>query len=211
MTIDEFEAFVQQQQSATKPWAPVSEYSFEARTAIEGRHPQLIHEVFQPRFVLDVGCGPGHLARLLRARGLTVCAADLALGAGADAILDIAGADCRPWRAKGYDLVICREVLEHLTVLQIRRAVRNLCWLSSKYLYITTRFSLPRWELSKALTSHPLLTVSDHDDLDPTHISLTTQDFLRMLFVLEGATRRADLEEQMDHMKKGRVLVYEVK
>jgi hypothetical protein len=28
--------------------------------------------------------------------------------------------------------------------------------------------------------------------------------------VLEGCTRRPDLEEKLDHLKKGRVLVYEV-
>ena len=38
------------------------------------------------------------------------------------------GADiCRP---DAYDLVICREVFEHLTVLQVREAVRNICRMS---------------------------------------------------------------------------------
>ena len=43
----------------------------------------------------------------------------------------------------------------------------------------------------------------------PTHITLMTKPFLRMLFVLEGLRRRADLEERMDWAKKDRVLVYE--
>ena len=35
------------------------------------------------------------------------------------------------------------------------------------------------------------------------------QDLLRLLFVLEGFTRRADLEAQLDWKHYGRVLVYE--
>jgi hypothetical protein len=54
-----------------------------------------------------------------------------------------------------------------------------------------------------------LLDVATSDDLDPTHISMTNQDFLRMLFVLEGFKRRADLETRMDWKKLGRCLVYE--
>jgi hypothetical protein len=40
------------------------------------------------------------------------------------------------------------------------------------------------------------LDVATSDDLDPTHISMLNQDFLRVLFVLEGFKRRADLEER---------------
>jgi hypothetical protein len=99
-----------------------------------------------------------------------------------------------------YDLVICREVLEHLTIRQIRRAVTNLCALSSKFVYVTTRF---------AKDPDHLLDVDTSDDLDPTHITMLNQDFLRVLFVLEGFKRRPDLEARMDWQGKGRVLVYE--
>ena len=54
-----------------------------------------------------------------------------------------------------------------------------------------------------------LLDVMTSDDLDPTHISMLNQDFLRTLFVLEGFKRRADLEQAMDWRQYGRVLVYE--
>jgi 2-polyprenyl-3-methyl-5-hydroxy-6-metoxy-1,4-benzoquinol methylase len=42
--------------------------------------------------------------------------------------------------ANSFDLVICREVLEHLTVLQVRQAVVNMVRMTSKYIYVTTRF-----------------------------------------------------------------------
>jgi ubiquinone/menaquinone biosynthesis C-methylase UbiE len=99
-----------------------------------------------------------------------------------------------------YDLVICREVFEHLTVLQVREAVRNICRVSSKFAYVTTRF-------------HPnpstLLDVTTQFDVDPSHITLLNKDLLRLFFVLEGFRQRTDLEDRIDWMGKGRVLVYE--
>lgn len=201
-----FEALVQAQQPATTPWQPVTDYSFEARQAIEGPHPQLIKDVFQPNFVIDAGCGPdGILVRLLRALGIDAMGFDpqIPLGNINPALLKGSLLDTRfandsdePWA----ELVVCREVLEHLTVKEIRVALRNLCRMTVKYLYLTTRF-------------HPapdhLLDVATADDLDPTHISMLNQEFLRALLVLEGFHRRADLEERMDWRKLGRVLVYE--
>jgi ubiquinone/menaquinone biosynthesis C-methylase UbiE len=99
-----------------------------------------------------------------------------------------------------FDLVVCREVLEHLTVLQVRRTVSELCRVSSRYVYVTTRF-------------HPnptsLLDIATDFETDPTHVTLMTKDLLRALFVLEGFRRRGDLESLMDWAGKGRVLVYE--
>ena len=198
-----FEALVQSQQPASQPWTPVTDYSFEARKAIEGRHPDLIKEVFQPVLVLDYGCGPGHLVALLRHRDVEtkgyepfartrVFATNLARP---HIYCDLAWAGQRP-----FDLVICREVLEHLTVREIRLAVTNLCALSSRFVYVTTRFA-------KAPTH--LLDVDTADDLDPTHITMMNQSFLRVLFVLEGFKRRADLEDKLDWQQKKRVLVYE--
>jgi 2-polyprenyl-3-methyl-5-hydroxy-6-metoxy-1,4-benzoquinol methylase len=39
-----------------------------------------------------------------------------------------------------YDLVISREVLEHLTVLQVKRAVANMVRMTRQFIYVTTRF-----------------------------------------------------------------------
>ncbi len=198
MTVDDFEALVHRQQPASTAWAPVTDYSFTARRAIEGRHPRLILDVFDPLRVLDVGCGFKYLVTLLN----HLVGATIAYGAdvsnpAADYTFDITD-DEMPH--VGGDLVICREVLEHLTIAQIRKAVTNLCALSTRFVYVTTRF-------------HPnpvsLLDVATSDDLDPTHITLLNQDLLRLLFVLEGFTRRADLEERIDWQKKRRCLVYE--
>ena len=75
-----------------------------------------------------------------------------------------------------------------------------MCRVSSRFVYVTTRF-------------HPdpenLLSVTTDFETDPTHVTLMTKDLLRVLFVLEGFRRRDDLEERLDWGGKGRVLVYE--
>jgi 2-polyprenyl-3-methyl-5-hydroxy-6-metoxy-1,4-benzoquinol methylase len=191
-----FEALVQSQQPASQPWEPVTPYDFASRKAIEGPHAELIQSTFTPATVMDYGCGPeACLLRMLREIGV-----------------DAVGHDVPAHRSRlryhevgdlvsgVYDLVICREVLEHATVRALVGVVRELCKLSTRYVYVTTRF-------------HPkpdhLLDVVTSDDLDPTHITMLNQDFLRTLFVLEGFKRRKDLEVRMDWKGLGRVLVYE--
>ena len=111
---------------------------------------------------------------------------------------DVADATLKPDNA--YDLVISREVLEHLTVLQVRKAVANMVRMTNRFIYVTTRF-------------HPnpatLLDFNQKDDLDPSHITLLNKDMLRLMFLLEGCRSRPDLEERMDWGGKGRVLVLE--
>jgi 2-polyprenyl-3-methyl-5-hydroxy-6-metoxy-1,4-benzoquinol methylase len=181
-------------------------YDLETRRRIEDRNPQLIKDVFQPEMVLDVGCGPGFLMFFLSELGVSVEGIDFSpasrtlapepvrdrirVGAVTDAHVE----------ERAYDLVICREVMEHLTVLQVRQTVAQICRASSRFVYATTRF-------------HPnpasLLDFTTQFEVDPTHITLLAKDFLRCLFVLEGFRRRAELEERMDWASKGRVLVYE--
>ena len=178
-------------QPTPAPWTPVTDYSFSTRKAIEGPHAELIRDVLQPRTVFDAGCGPGHLVTMLRQLGMTtrgetwpawnMCSKDAAVDRYAD-------------------VVICREVLEHLRTRDVLSAIRTLIQISSRLIYVTTRFTAK---------SH-LLDLDQRDDLDPTHVTLLNQDFLRSLFVLHGCTRRSELETAMDWQKKGRVLVYQV-
>jgi 2-polyprenyl-3-methyl-5-hydroxy-6-metoxy-1,4-benzoquinol methylase len=181
-------------------------YELETRRRVEDRNPALIRDVFAPRRVLDVGCGPGFLMLFLAEFGIEVEGIDfspssreLAPPEMRDKIL--IGDVAEPHFAeRSADLVICREVLEHLTVLQVRKTVEQLCRASSRFVYVTTRF-------------HPspasLLDFTTDFETDPTHVTLLAKDFVRCLFVLEGFRRRDDLEERMDWAGKGRVLVYE--
>jgi 2-polyprenyl-3-methyl-5-hydroxy-6-metoxy-1,4-benzoquinol methylase len=182
-------------------------YSLETRRAIEAKNPALIKEVFQPSRVLDLGCGPGALMHLLWELDVDVEGIDFAESSrrlatpevrDRIAIGSVTDATLKP--ADRYDLVICREVLEHLTVLEVRQAVANMVRMTSRLIYVTTRF-------------HPnpanLLDFNQKDDLDPTHITLLNKDLLRLMFVLEGCRSRPDLEARIDWGNKGRVLVLE--
>jgi SAM-dependent methyltransferase len=218
MTISEFERRVLEQRSVNAghydaeyfqgDWrAGGNSYSLETRREIEGKNPSLIKEVFKTRTALDLGCGPGALMHLLGELGVVCDGIDFS-----ESIRQLATPEVRERIAVGevtdpslkpadaYDLVICREVLEHLTVIEVRRAVANMVRMTSRYIYVTTRF-------------HPspadLLDFNQRDDLDPSHITLLNKDLLRLLFVLEGCRSRPDLEAQMDWAGKGRVLVLE--
>jgi SAM-dependent methyltransferase len=183
-----------------------NKYELETRRRIEGRNPELIREVFQPARVLDVGCGPGFLMQFLSELGVDVHGVDFSSTSvelappEMKARISISDTDRLVEPDGSFDLVICREVMEHLTVLQVRQTVAEICRVSSGFAYVTTRF-------------HPapetLLDVTTDFDTDPTHITLMTKSLLRTLFVLEGFRSRSDLERRMDWGGKGRVLVYE--
>jgi cytidyltransferase-like protein len=181
-----FEGWVSSQKPAEQPWQPVTDYSRETRRAIEAPQVDIIADAFKGCSVLDYGCGFGYLVELLKERGMDVN--------GWDPVY----APEKPRRRA--DLVVCREVLEHLTLLDLRTILESILSLSRRYVYVTTRFT-PK--------SH-LLDFDTADDLDPTHCTMLNQDLLRTLFVLEGCRRRADLEQRLDWQQKGRVLVYEV-
>jgi len=181
-------------------------YDLDTRRRIEARNPELIKEVFGPERVLDVGCGPGFLMLFLLELGIEVDGIDYSPDS-----LALAPREVRDRITVGdvtealvpdrsYDLVVCREVMEHLSVLQVRQTVNAICRASSRFAYVTTRF-------------HPepksLLSVTTEFEVDPSHITLLDKDLLRLLFVLEGFASRPDLEERMDWGGKGRVLVYE--
>lgn len=183
-----------------------NKYDIETRRRVEGRNPQLIKDVFEPGRVLDMGCGPGALMFLLHELAVVSDGIDFSPES-----VELAPAEVRdritvgevtePLVAKrSYDLVVCREVMEHLTVVQVARCVEQLCRASSRYVYVTTRFH-----------DDPdgLLSFTTQFDVDPSHITLLNKEFLRCLFVLEGFRSRRDLEERMDWGRKGRVLVLE--
>ncbi len=218
MTITEFETRVLEQKPVasghydseyfTGDWRDEgNNYSLETRRRIEAQNPSLIRDVFQPTRALDLGCGPGALMHLLWELGVNVEGIDFAESSRQIATPEVRDriaigqvTDPRLKPENAYDLVICREVLEHLTVLQVREAVANMARMTSKFIYVTTRF-------------HPnpasLLDFTTQFDVDPSHITLLNKDMLRLMFVLEGCRSRPDLEDRMDWGKKGRVLVLE--
>jgi len=181
-------------------------YDVASRRVIEGRNPENIINFLNPKRALDVGCGPGALISLLAENGFNNCwGVDIsaqAIEMAEDLIksrLVVGSAWETSFSNLEFDLVICREVLEHLTVRQIFNTVREMCRVSSDKVYVTTRF-------------HPnpssLLDVTTEFEEDPTHISCLNIDLLRVFFVLNGFVRDCELEDKIDWMNKKRVLVY---
>src|SRR5205085_5021123 len=125
----------------TGDWrAEGNNYNLETRRQIEAKNPSLIKEVFAPKKVLDLGCGPGALMHLLWELGVDVEGVDFAESSKQLAtkevrdritVGDVDDPTLKP--AHAYDLVISREVLEHLTVLQVKRAVANMVRMTRKF------------------------------------------------------------------------------
>ena len=186
----------------TGDWRTDGGYTLEARRVIEGRHPAIIAGLWPGCTVLDVGCGPGHLVTLLRERGVDAGGIDPSPEAVrmADSERVIAGTvDLLPSRC--VDVVICREVLEHLTVSEAQQMVEHLFRVARKGVYLTTRFH-----------ARPLSPFAVTDDLetDPTHITVLSSALVRAWCVLAGGRRMPEWESALDWQGKGRVLAYAV-
>jgi 2-polyprenyl-3-methyl-5-hydroxy-6-metoxy-1,4-benzoquinol methylase len=182
-------------------------YSLDSRRVIEGDNPKNIINYFKPVKAIDVGCGPGSLVALLKENGFDNCdGIDISEDAIADAPLNIKDrlhvGDSTEMKIQDdiYDLVICREVLEHLTIKQIVSTVKEMCRISNKYVYVTTRF-------------HPnprsIFDFTTEFEVDPTHISCLNIEMLRLIFILNNFKRSKELEQSIDWQNKGRVLVYQ--
>ena len=217
MNLDQFEKFYLEQKSVDTldfskeyfkgEWrVQTMAYDISTRRKIEGKNPENIIKFLKPSCAVDIGCGPGALISLLKENGFDNCygvdispeAKDMAEPSIKDKI-EIASAWNTGFGSDHFDTVICREVLEHLTVNQIFLTVGEMCRISSDIVYVTTRF-------------HPepstLFDVTTEFEVDPTHISCMNIDLLRLFFVLHNFKRDRILEEKIDWMKKGRALIY---
>jgi cytidyltransferase-like protein len=180
-------------------WRGDHTYTFEKRKEIEGKHPALIVECFPEMSILDVGCGPGYLVQMLTDLGVKAMGIDTSADAVAMSLQWACVVMPVERMPAGFsDVVICREVLEHVPVQEIPAMVCDLFRVARRFVYITTRFS-----------AASVFDAATDFETDPTHISLLSQPFLRSLCVLNGGKRRRDLEITLDHQAKGRVLVYE--
>lgn len=98
----------------------------------------------QPRTVLDAGCAIGLLVECLRRRGVEAFGVDLSSHA-----ISQVPEEFKPFCYVGsiaesfpgtYDLIVCIEVLEHLSPEDGRRAIANLCKHTRDILFSSTPF-----------------------------------------------------------------------
>lgn len=104
---------------------------------------RIINEI-NPKTVLDVGCAKGFLVEKLRDRGVEAYGIDISEYAISSVREDIkpyckVASIAEPLEEK-YDLVVCIEVLEHLSTEDLYNACRNLTKCTNDVLFSSTPF-----------------------------------------------------------------------
>jgi hypothetical protein len=130
----------------------------------------------QPRTVMDVGCAMGFLVESLRRRGVEAFGIDVSEYAIAQVSADLRPY-CRLGRAtdpleRKYELVVCIEVLEHLSTREAEQAVENFCTHSEGVLFSSTPF----------------------DYGEATHLNVRPPEYWAELFARHGFFRDVDFD-----------------
>ena len=130
----------------------------------------------RPKTVLDVGCAMGFLVEGFRDRGLEAVGIDISEYAIEKVRVDLK-TYCRiasildPITEK-YDLIICIEVLEHLSSEVSRQAIQNLCLASDDIIFSSTP--------------------CDYGEV--THSNVQPPEYWAELFALSGFVRDVDFD-----------------
>jgi len=104
--------------------------------------------------ILEVGCAKGLLLVSLKKNGFYVDGIDISDDFVKNSYLKIKKADICDYKSKKkYDLVICFEILEHISKEKLKTACRNVSDLSKKFILIHSP-----WKKEK--------------DPDPTHVTI---------------------------------------
>ncbi len=107
-----------------------------------GRIADRVLSDIQPRTVLDAGCGMGFLVETLRDRAIEAYGLDISTYA-IDKVYDPIKPYCRvgsvtePFSQR-YDLIVCIEVLEHLSPHEAEQAIANFCTYTDDILFSST-------------------------------------------------------------------------
>lgn len=107
-----------------------------------GRVADFIVRVYEPRTVLDAGCGIGFLVEALRERGVDARGFDVS-GYAISQVPDSLKAFCTQASVADeieatYDLIVCIEVLEHVTPALADRAIANFSRHTDRVLFSST-------------------------------------------------------------------------
>jgi GT2 family glycosyltransferase len=131
----------------------------------------------QPHTVLDAGCAMGFLVESLRQRGVDAWGIDISGYAIQQVIPEIqpfckVGLITEPFPNPRYDLIVCIEVIEHLTAEEAVCAVENLCKHSDDILLSSTPF----------------------DFREPTHVNVQPPEYWASLFSRFGFIHDIDFD-----------------
>jgi GT2 family glycosyltransferase/2-polyprenyl-3-methyl-5-hydroxy-6-metoxy-1,4-benzoquinol methylase len=129
-----------------------------------------------PRTVLDAGCALGFIVEALRDRGVEAFGIDIS-----EYAIQNVREDIQPYvrvaslldpLSEPYDLIVCSEVLEHLTAAEGEQAIENLCKASDDILFSST----------------------PEDYREATHFNVRPPDYWSTLFALYGFVRDVDFD-----------------
>lgn len=87
-----------------------------------------------PQTVLEVGVGSGYLTAVLRLYGYQVETVDIDAELRPDVVASV---DALPQAENSFDLAVCFQVLEHLPYAALPDALRQLAFVSRKYVLIS--------------------------------------------------------------------------
>lgn len=171
-----------------------------------------IKETFNPKKVIDVGCGIGKLVKELRKLKIDAFGIEFSKSF-------INASPVKKYLYEGdifhlpsqisdqFDLVVCMEVLEHLPPTKLSEAINNLKKLSSNNLLITIPCFGPDYNynglplneecwLQDAQNNVPFhnLVVDSNGIPHLGHISLATRRWWSSYFLLQGLIRKPDIE-----------------
>jgi SAM-dependent methyltransferase len=137
---------------------------------------QAIVTELSPKTVLDAGCGIGFLVQALRERGVDAFGIDISEYAIANAAEEIQPfcevASITDELTRGYDLIVCMEVLEHLPAHLASRAVENFTRHADAVLFSST----------------------PHDFREPTHLNVQPTEYWVGLFGSRDFFRDVDFD-----------------
>ncbi len=112
-------------------------------TLFAGFAEGIVHKI-KPHTVLDAGCAMGFLVEALRQRSIQAWGLDVS-----EYAIERVSQDVQPFCSVGsvtkpldrnYDLIVCIEVLEHLTPREAEQAIENFCRHSDDVLFSSTPF-----------------------------------------------------------------------
>jgi len=137
---------------------------------------RIVNEL-HPHSVLDAGCAMGFLVEALRQRGVEAWGIDISDYAIQNVLPDYqpyckVGLITEPFSHPHYDLIVCIEVVEHLTAEEAMYAVENLCKHSDDI----------------------LLSSTPYDFSEPTHVNVQPPEYWVALFNRFGFIHDLDFD-----------------
>jgi len=177
----------------------------------EGKHPSIIREIVGNGTVLDSGCGQAWLVGFLRELGVEAYGIDYSEYAIVNSFylarpfVSLGDIQKLPYEDNSFNMVIAREVFEHLTIEQAINALHEMDRVCKPggLLYFTIWLNFYQQDN----VSPDILC---KDVRDPSHVTFMPRKFWLRLFEnnLSNIEYETEISDRLDWMEKSRTFVY---